>query len=66
MRKRSARKVCAVCKRREGMLHAFRDIAWLCATHHEVARGIIPAPCTVAELRALFPAHGRRVRSPAA
>lgn len=66
MRKRRARKVCAVCKCRDGMLHAFRDVAWLCATHHEVARGIIPAPDTVAALRALFPAHVTRVRSPAA
>jgi hypothetical protein len=51
------KKQCAVCGRRDGALSSFRGLAWLCETHHEVARGLIPRPHTLEELRALFPAR---------
>lgn len=68
MRRQRVKEVCAVCGRRQGQvaLSVFRDIAWLCPLHDTVARGIIPLPATVEELRSLFPARvtdARRSRS---
>ena len=70
MRKRRVREACTVCGRSQGtVLTPFRGIALLCPLHGDVVRGIIPAPTTATELRALFPARvteTRRTRSSAA
>jgi hypothetical protein len=58
MQPRPVRPSCTVCGRSRGLVLApFRGIAMLCPLHIEVARGIIPAPTSAADLRALFPAR---------
>jgi hypothetical protein len=50
-------------------LKAYRGFATLCAFHDDVVRGMIPAPTTMTELRALFPARAtehRRLRESSA
>lgn len=56
MTARAIKTVCAVCRTHEAPMARWRGRAWLCPTHDSVARWIIPAPTTVDELRALFPA----------
>lgn len=70
MRKQNKKRSCAVCGRGGDVpLAPFRDVAMLCPIHDAVARGIIPSPASIEELRALFPARvtvPRRARPPRA
>jgi hypothetical protein len=55
MTARRVKTACAVCKTVEGPMVRWRGRVWLCTTHGNVARWILPAPVDVHELRALFP-----------
>lgn len=69
MAARAIKMACAVCRTHEEPMLRWRGRAWLCPTHGNVARWILPAPESLDELRALFPVSvtgPRRSRPPRA